>query len=141
MFNVNLDRCNGSCNTPNDPSIRICTSSKTKDVNLNIFSVVTRMNEGKTLTKHISCDCKCVFDGKKCGLNQKWNNDKHRSECRNPVKYHVCKEDYVWILVRVVWLLLVTCMINNYLKNYYYIRTIVDDYRYARYCVNQFSLL
>ena len=71
MFNVNLDRCNGSCNTLNDPSIRICTSSKTKDVNLNIFSVVTRMNEGKTLTNHIWCDCKCVFDGKKCGLSQK----------------------------------------------------------------------
>ena len=30
----------------------------------------------KTLTKHISCDCKCKFDGRKCNSYQKWNNDK-----------------------------------------------------------------
>ena len=24
-----------------------------------------------TLTKHISCKCKCKFDGKKCNSNQK----------------------------------------------------------------------
>ena len=28
------------------------------------------MNESKTLTKHISCDCKCKFNGKKCNSNQ-----------------------------------------------------------------------
>ena len=44
-----IDRCAGSCNT---------------------------LNELKPLTKHISCKCKCKFDGKKRNSNQKWNNDK-----------------------------------------------------------------
>ena len=26
----------------------------------------TGINESKTLAKHISCECKCTFDGRKC---------------------------------------------------------------------------
>ena len=35
------------------------------------------MNESKTLTKHISYECKCKFDGRKCNLDQWWNNGKY----------------------------------------------------------------
>ena len=62
---VNLDRCNGSCNTLNDLSSKICVPGNTEDVNLNVFNIVTRINESKSLIKHISCGCKCKFDGKK----------------------------------------------------------------------------
>ena len=31
----------------------------------------TGVNESKTLTKHISCECKCRFDDIKCNSNQK----------------------------------------------------------------------
>ena len=44
------------------------------------------------LTKHISCECKCKFDGKKCNSNQKWNNDKCWCECK---KHHICEKDYI----------------------------------------------
>ena len=27
--------------------------------------MITRINESKTLTKHVSCECKCKFDGAK----------------------------------------------------------------------------
>ena len=59
---VNLDRFNGSCNTFDSPSSRICVPNK-EDVNLKVFNAVTRMNESKTLTKVITCRCKCKFDG------------------------------------------------------------------------------
>ena len=42
----------------------------------NRISMITGMDESKTLTKHISYKCKCKFDGRKCNSNQKWNNDK-----------------------------------------------------------------
>ena len=29
----------------------------------------------------------------KCNLNQWWNNDKCRCECK---KHHICEKDYVW---------------------------------------------
>ena len=41
-------------------------SKQNKDLNLSVFSMITRINELKTLTKHISCECKCKFDGRKC---------------------------------------------------------------------------
>ena len=32
--------------------------------------MITGVNELKTLTKHISCECKCRFDRKKCNSNK-----------------------------------------------------------------------
>ena len=45
------------------------------------------------LTKHISCECKCTFDGRKYNSYQWWNNDKCRCECK---RRHICGKDYVW---------------------------------------------
>ena len=50
---VNLDRCIGSYNTRNDLSNKLCVPNKTKDLNLNLFNMITRINKSKTLTKHI----------------------------------------------------------------------------------------
>ena len=33
---ITLDKCNGSCNVPNDLCIKICVRCKTKDVNINL---------------------------------------------------------------------------------------------------------
>ena len=44
----------------------------------------TRINESRTWAKHLSCECECKFDCKKCNSNQKWNNDKCRCGCKNP---------------------------------------------------------
>ena len=38
--------------------------------------MITGINESKILTKHVSCESKCKFDGRKCSLNQNLNNDK-----------------------------------------------------------------
>ena len=69
-------------------SNKIRIPNKTEDLNLQDY----RNNESKTLTKHISCKCKCRLDGRTCNSDQWWNNDKCRCEC----KKHVCEKDYVW---------------------------------------------
>ena len=51
------------------------------------------INESETLTKHISCEGKCKFDGIKCNLNQWWNNYKCWWEWK---KHCICEKDYVW---------------------------------------------
>ena len=86
---VQLDRCVGSCNTLNDLSNEVCVSNKTEDLNLAMFNMITRINESKALTNHVSWECKCKFDGIKCNSNQKWNNDK--CECK---KHNICEKDY-----------------------------------------------
>ena len=65
-FAIKSDRCVGSCNTLNDLSNKVCVPNKTEDLNLSVFNMITGINESKTLTKHISCECKCKFDGRKC---------------------------------------------------------------------------
>ena len=88
-----LDRCAGICITLNDWSNKVFVPNKTEDINLSMFNMITGINESKTLTKHISCECKCRFDGRKCNSDQWWNNDKCWCECK---KRHVCEKNYVW---------------------------------------------
>ena len=75
-FIVKLGKCFGNCNTLNGLSNNVCGPNKTKDLNLSIFNIIIEINESKTLTKHISCDCKCKLDERKRNSSQWWNNDK-----------------------------------------------------------------
>ena len=72
-FAVKSDRCVGSRNTLNGLSDNVCTPNNTQDLNLSMFNMTTGINELKTLTKRISCKCKCKIGGKKCNLDQ-WRN-------------------------------------------------------------------
>ena len=62
----------------------------------NVFTMVKRIIESKTLTKLLWCKCKCKFDGSKCNSNQKLNNYKCWYDCKNLSKCHVCKKDYIF---------------------------------------------
>ena len=82
-----------------------------------------RINEAKTLTKHIVCDCKYKLMVEN-NVNQKQNNGKCLCECENPIQHCLCKKYNAWNPS--------TCgfEINNYLKHlktYAYTRVITDD--------------
>ena len=89
---VIVDKYSGSCNSGNDLSTKICVPSKPKDINVKAFNKITRINDAKTLVKHISCDCKCKFNSATCNSNQKCNKT-FQCECKN---YCKCKKDYSW---------------------------------------------
>ena len=76
LFAVKLDKCAGSCNTLNDLSNRVYVPNKTEDLNLSVLNVITGINESETLTRHLSCECKCRFEGRKSNSDQWWNNNK-----------------------------------------------------------------
>ena len=63
-FAVKLEKCVGSCNTPNDVSHEVCIPNETEDLNIHVFKMITGKNESEILTKDISCKCKCRFDKK-----------------------------------------------------------------------------
>ena len=67
-FMNSLDKCNGSCNVL---SPKICILKKTKDINVKVFNIITNKNKAKTITKHVSCNCKCKFNRTTCILNEK----------------------------------------------------------------------
>ena len=90
---VSLNRFNGAFNGGFNRSI-MCVRNKTENANINAFNMTTRINELKTLTKHISSKFKFKFDGIKCNSNQKWGNCKCRCEFKNPIKHHVWERHY-----------------------------------------------
>ena len=110
-FLVKLDRFVGSCNTLNDLSNKVCIPDKTEGLHLSVFNMITGINESKILTKHISGECKCTFDGTKCNLNQWSNNNKSPCEC----KKHIWENDVVW-----------NCATCN-CENRKYLASIMDD--------------
>ena len=89
-FDVELDRCVGSCNTLNDLSNKVCVQNekKKKNLNLSVFNMITWLN----LTKHISCKCKCRFDGKNI---IQINGGKTTNVDLSVKKVNVCEKDYI----------------------------------------------
>ena len=55
--------------------------------------MLTNKNEAKTMTKHVSCGCKCKFNGAKDNLNQKRNNKSCQNKCKN---YYKLKKGNSW---------------------------------------------
>ena len=55
--------------------------------------MITRINEFKSLVKHILCDGKCKINSNTCNSNQKWNNGKCQDGCK---KYSRCRKEQIW---------------------------------------------
>ena len=89
-FMISFNKCTGSCNVR---SPKICVPKESKDMNMKGFNMITNKNKAKTMTKHISCDCKSKFNSTTCNSNQKWNKETCQCKCKN---YHKCKKDYSW---------------------------------------------
>ena len=67
-FMISLDKCTRSCNVL---SPKICTPKETKDINVEVFNIITNKNEAQAMTKCISFDRKCKPDSTTCNSNQK----------------------------------------------------------------------
>ena len=94
-FVVNLDKRVGSWDTLNNLYNMVCVPNKTEDLNISDFNMITGINESKTLTEHISCQCECKFYGGECNSNPKWNSEECQCECDD---HNSCERDYIWNL-------------------------------------------
>ena len=48
-FSMKTSKCSGTCNNINDPYAKICVSDVVKNLNINVFYLMSRTNE----TRHI----------------------------------------------------------------------------------------
>ena len=94
---ISLDKCNGSCNTFTEISIRVCIPNKTENVNLNVFNFITRKNESKTFEKYLSYECNCKLDSKRRNTNQTWNKNKYTCECKN-LRKSMCEKNIIFVM-------------------------------------------
>ena len=70
-------------NTFNDLSNKVSLPNKTEDSNLSMLNIITGIDESRTLTKHVSCQCKCKFDGRRYNLNYWKNNENANVSVKN----------------------------------------------------------
>ena len=68
-----------------------------------------------------------IVDGRKCNFSQKWNNDKCQFECKKPIKYRACKEDYAWNPGTCASKCDKDCDIGKNLKDCECLKSLVDD--------------
>ena len=57
-----------------------------------MFLIWLQKKMNQNLTKDISCECKCIFNGRSCNSDQMWNNDKCWCECK---KTYICEQGYI----------------------------------------------
>ena len=65
-YKVLVNKCSGSCNTLDNPMSKICVPKIIKNVNMQVYNVLMRLNETRNVLWHESCKCVCKFSSSVC---------------------------------------------------------------------------
>ena len=61
-FSIKINKCSGNCNNINDPYAKVCVPDVIKNFNLNVFNLMSRTNETRSIKWHEKCKCICRLD-------------------------------------------------------------------------------
>ena len=64
-FSINTSKCGGSWNNINAPYTKMCVLDVVKNLNVNVFNLMSRTNEARLIEWHEICECKCRLDAVK----------------------------------------------------------------------------
>ena len=95
-FSIKTSKCSGNCNNINDPCARICAPDVVKDLNVKVFTLMSRSHETKNIKWHETSKCEYRLDAIVCNNKQRWNNDKCQCKCKKLIDNGVCDKDFVW---------------------------------------------
>ena len=79
LFTISLKICKAD----DDLFKEVYFLSGTKDVNVKVFNMITKVNQVKTLLKHSSYNFSCTFNSAASNSNENWDSDKCQCECKN----------------------------------------------------------
>ena len=57
-FSIKTTKCSGSCNNINDPYAKVCVPDVVKNLNVNVFNLMSRTNKTRHIEWHETCKCK-----------------------------------------------------------------------------------
>ena len=57
-FSNKTSKCSGNCNNINNPYAKICAPDVIKDLNVEVFNLMSRTNEARFIKWHETCKCK-----------------------------------------------------------------------------------
>ena len=96
-YNVLLNKCSGSCNTLDNPMSKICVPKIIKNVNMQFYKFLMRLNETRNVLWHESCKCVCKLNSSVCNNKQIWNDDTCRCDCNEDFSGIInCAKGYMW---------------------------------------------
>ena len=77
-FSIKTNKCSGSCNNINNPYAKLCVPDIVKNLNVEVFNLMSRTNETRCIEWHETCKCKCRFncsvcDNKECNVGMTVN--------------------------------------------------------------------
>ena len=96
-YNVLVNKCSGSCNTLENPMSKICVPKIVKNVNMEVYNFLMRLNETRNVLWHESCKCVCKLSSSVCNNKQIWNDDTCRCNCNEDFAGIIsCAKGYMW---------------------------------------------
>ena len=95
-FSIKTSKWSGSCNNINNLYAKLCVPDVVKNLNVNVFNLMSRANETRHIEWYETCKCKCRLDASVCNNKQRWNDDKCRCECQELIDKGVCDKGCIW---------------------------------------------
>ena len=95
-FSVKINRCSGNCNSIIDSYAKIYVPDVVKNLNVKVFSLMSRTNETRSIKSHETCKCICRLNNIICNNKQRWNKDQCRCECKEFIDKGVCDKGFIF---------------------------------------------
>ena len=58
-YSFKVNKCSRSCNNINEPYAKLCVPDVTKNINVKVFNLMSRINETRYIIWHETCKCIC----------------------------------------------------------------------------------
>ena len=85
-YNVQVNKCSGTCNTLDNPMVKLCVPNVIKGVNMQVYNFLMRLNEARNVLWH-----------ERCNNKQIWNDDTCRCDCNEDFAGIInCAKGYTW---------------------------------------------
>ena len=76
---------------------KICVPKIIKNVNMQVYSFLMRLNETRNVLWHESCKCVCKLNSSVCNNKQIWNDDTCRCDFNEDFSGIInCAKGYMW---------------------------------------------
>ena len=66
---IETSKCSGCCNNINYPYAKMCVPDIVKNLNVKVFSLMSRTNETRFIECHETYKCECKFGANVCNNN------------------------------------------------------------------------
>ena len=96
-YNMQVNKCNGSCDTLDNPMSKIYVPKIIKNVNMKVYNFLMRLNETRNVLWHESCKCVCKLISTVCNSKEIWNSNTCRCDCNEDFAVIInCNKGYTW---------------------------------------------